>query len=179
MALPGMLNAQNDVREIVTIGKLTATGTRLQLRSIIAMTGLREGQKVDQMPVVKACTRLTDSGLVANVEYNYESLDQPKTVALELKITDVVPLLPATINIKGVDQEEVWKDLLNIDPLFAPELPRTEKALALYARYIERYLKTMNREDRVGSEVPADKAGNAKAIVFIALKTMGSPKPRK
>ena len=164
---------------IVTIEKIVVKGTRFQLLSVQNLSGLRVGQKVSEAEVRKACRKLTESGLVNNVDYNYESLDDPNVVALELKIEDAMPLLPAAIKIPGLDAEDIWRYLEGIDPLFTRKLPRTERALNFYSRFIERYLKTLNRSDRIISEVIADSNNLAVGIVFEPGKVMPEPRPTK
>lgn len=114
-------------REVVTIDKLTMQGTRFTPHSIQILTGLRPGLQIDELAVRQAIARMLESGLIRSVDYNYESLADPHRVILELTVVDETPLLPASIEIPGVDPEAVWQYLASIDPLFTRELPRTEK----------------------------------------------------
>src|SRR6202163_305718 len=119
-------------QELVTIEKLTVQGTRFPARSIEILTGLRPGLEIDESAVRKAIAGMLESGLVRSVDYNYESLQDLHRVTLQLDIIDETPLLPASIDIPGVDAESVWKYLESVDPLFTRELPRTQKALHFY-----------------------------------------------
>src|SRR5665213_1617821 len=119
-------------REVVTIDKLTVQGTRFTPHSIQILTGLRPGAQIDELAVRKAIARMLESGLIRSVDYNYESLADPHRVVLELTVVDETPLLPASIEIPGVDPEAVWQYLASVDPLFTRELPRTQKALRFY-----------------------------------------------
>lgn len=125
--------------EIVTIERLTVKGSRLATPSVEYLSGLRPGMKVNEAGVRRAAQRIADSGLVKNVGYQYESLSSPRSVELEFTISDELPLLAASIQIPDVDAEDVWAYLHGIDPLYTRELPRTQKAIALYTRAIERY----------------------------------------
>ena len=62
--------------------------------------------------------------------------------------------------------------LQTIDPLFTRDLPRTEKALGLYARYIDKFLDTKNRPEPASgwrADKERDAAGN-RTIAFKAVK---------
>jgi hypothetical protein len=124
--------------------------------------------------------KLTKTGLVDNVSYAYESAGpDPTDVALELTISDSLPLLPATIKVQGIEPELLWGYLLTVNPALARQMPRTEAALTLYATMIERYLRTQSRTERVISEVTVDSAGAPSGIVFYAAQVIKAPARRK
>jgi len=161
--------------EMVAIERITVRGSRLEAGSIRFLSGLRPGMKVNEAAVRKAAQRIADSGLVKNVGYQYQSLSSDRSVELEFAIADELPLLPATIEIPGVDAEDVWAYLRGIDPVFTRELPRTQKAIAFYTRYIERYLAAQKRTLRVATVITADDSGNASGIVFVPASLLGTP----
>jgi len=155
----------------VTIDAIAVEGSsRLTQQSIAALSALKVGQTVTEKEVFAACQRIADSGLVTNVEYAYEAYPDKPGVKLVLTPHDQLPLVPAQIKITGIEEDDVWKWLQNIDPLFTRELPRTEKALALYTRYIDKFLDTKNRPERARADIDGDVAGNARLIVFKAVK---------
>ena len=84
-------------------------------------------------------------------------------------------MVPAQIKITGIEEDEVWKWLQAIDPLFTRELPQTEKAIALYARYISKFLDTKNRPERARADIDGDAIGKARLIVFKAAKLREAP----
>ena len=162
-------------RELVTIEKLTVQGTRFPARSIEILTGLRPGLRIDESAVRKAIADMLESGLVRSVDYNYESLEDPHRVTLELDIIDETPLLPASIEIPGVDSEAVWQYLEALDPLFTREMPRTQKALRFYIRAISDYLQNNQRRDSLVPIVTGDASGHPTGIVFVAAQRRTSP----
>jgi hypothetical protein len=164
-------------RQIVTIEKFSVKGTRFPARSIQILTGLREGDQIDEAAVRKAIGRMLESGLIRSVNYNYESLEDPTKVALELDVIDETPLYPASIEIPGVDPEPVWEYLESVDPLFTRELPRTQKALRFYARAITDYLRTNKRRDALAPIVKGDAEGHPTGIVFAPPRRPASPQP--
>jgi hypothetical protein len=173
--LAGLLFAQSltpPSREIVTIDKLTVEGTRFPAHSIEILTGLRPGVQIDEAAVRKAIARALESGLIRTVDYNYESLEDPHRVVLDLKVVDETPLLPASIEIPGLDPEPVWQYLESVDPLFTRELPRTQKALRFYSRAITDYLRTNKRPETLVPIVTGPDAAHPSGIVF-------APAPRR
>ena len=171
--------APGDAEQLVRVEKLKVEGSRLEPVSVQMLTGLRQGQQINESSLRKAIQRMLDSGLVKNVDYSYESMSSPASVLLELRIVDETPLLPATIELPGLEPEDVWAYLKGIDPLFTRELPRTQKALAFYTRYIERYLFSLKRQDRVATVITAGESGDASGIVFVPASLLGLPQPRK
>jgi hypothetical protein len=168
-------SATSAADEIVAIERLTVKGSRLEAGSVRFLSGLRPGMKVNEAAVRRAAQRIADSGLVKNVGYQYQSLSSDRSVELEFTIADETPLLPATIEIPDVDAEDVWAYLRGIDPVFTRELPRTQKAIAFYTRYIERYLAAQKRTLRVATVITADESGNASGIVFVPASLLGTP----
>ncbi|MDP9112837.1 MAG: hypothetical protein M3O20_04055 [Acidobacteriota bacterium] len=166
-------------REVVTIDKLTVQGTRFAPHSIQLLTGLRPGVQIDELAVRQAIARMLESGLIRSVDYNYESLADPHRVILELTVVDETPLLPASIEIPGVDPEAVWQYLASIDPLFTRELPRTEKALRFYVRAITDYLRTNKRQELLVPIVTGDDSGHPSGVVFAPAPRRPPPRKRQ
>jgi Surface antigen variable number repeat len=162
-------------QQIVTIEKLQVKGTRFPARSIQILTGLREGDQIDEAAVRRAIERMLESGLIRSVNYNYESLEDTSKVALELDVIDETPLYPASIEIPGVDPEPVWQYLESVDPLFTRELPRTQKALRFYAHAISDYLRTNRRRDTLAPIVKGDAEGRPTGIVFAPPRRRSTP----
>jgi hypothetical protein len=168
-------SATSAADEIVAIERLTVSGSRFDAGSIRFLSGLRPGMKVNEAAVRKAAQRIADSGLVKNVGYQYQSLSSERSVELEFTIADELPLLPGTIEIPDVEAEDVWAYLHGIDPVFTRDLPRTQRAIAFYTRYIERYLASQKRTLRVATVITADDSGNASGIVFVPASLLGTP----
>ena len=161
----------------VTIDAIAVEGhSRLTQQSIVRLSALKVGQTVTEKEVFAACQRIGDSGLVTNVEYAYEAYPDKPGIKLVLTPHDQLPLVPARIKITGIDEEEAWKWLQNVDPLFTRELPRTEKALALYAHSIDQFLDTKNRPERARADIDGDDAGKVSLITFKAVKLREVPR---
>src|SRR6267378_8338045 len=111
LVLPVGLFAQtaaSDDLKLVPLESIRVTGTRLPAASVIMLTGLKPGQTVNALIVQKACQRLTGTGLIKNVAFDYETVQGKNSVALELKLTDELPLYPARIQVTGFDEQDVW-----------------------------------------------------------------------
>ncbi len=180
--LASVLFAQSSAppsREVVTIDQLKVQGTRFTPHSIQILTGLRPGVQIDELVVRQAIARMLESGLIRSVDYNYESLADPHRVVLELTVVDETPLLPASIEIPGIDPEPVWQYLQAVDPLFTRELPRTQKALRFYIRAITDYLRTNKRQESLIPIVTGDDSGHPSGIVFVPAPSRPLPSPGK
>ncbi|MBV8707912.1 MAG: hypothetical protein JO028_12055, partial [Acidobacteriaceae bacterium] len=100
------------------------------------------------------------------VDYAYDAYPDRPGVALVLTIADEGPLLPATIK-PAEDENSLWSSLQAIDPIFTRELPPTEKALAFYAKYLEKCLQANGHPNEYASpNVTADAGGKLTGIVF-------------
>jgi hypothetical protein len=145
--------------------KIEVRGTRLPAESIINLSGLKVGDKVNDLIVNNALHKITATGLVKTVDYAYDVYPDRPTAVLELTVGDERPLLPARIEPQA-DAEALWK-CLQADPIFTRELPRTEKALAFYSAAVESCLRAQGRSDEyAASSVMADASGNAQSIIF-------------
>lgn len=166
--------AASDDLKLVPLESIGVKGTRLPASSVIMLTGLKPGQAVNALTVNKACQRLTATGLVKNVAFDYETVEGKQSVGLELKLTDELPLYPARIQVTGFDEHDVWTWLTSLDPLFTRQLPVTEAALRFYTANIGKVLAARKQEIatdyRVVADVREDKSGNTTEIWFKLVK---------
>jgi len=177
LVLPAGLFAQTtavDDLKLVPIESIGVKGTRLTAASVIMLTGLKPGQSVNALIVNKACQRLTATGLIKRVDFDYETVEGKNSVALELKLADELPLYPGHIQVTGFEEQDVWTWLASLDPLFTRELPITDAALRFYAANIGKVLAARKPEIatdwRVVADVRADKHGNPGEVWFRLVK---------
>jgi hypothetical protein len=123
---------------------------------------------------------VTQSGLISNIDFEYESLPDKETdVVLHLKCTDVKPTAKASIQIPQVNEDDVWNWLGQVDPLFTRELPPNEAAIRLYSLWIGKYMESHgNPKFAEAFAVVADAAnasgGNATdRLIFKIVKRRG------
>ncbi len=132
-----------DAKKLVTIQQIVVEGTRLPGRSVVRLAQIKVGDQVNFIKLNDAMQKVTRSGLIATIEFEYESLPDKETdVILHLKCLDVKPLAKASIQIPKVNEEDVWTWLAEVDPLFTRDMPPTEAAIKLYSFWIGKYLES-------------------------------------
>lgn len=115
---------------LVVLDSIKVTGSRLPEKSVVRLSGLKVGDKVNDLIVNTACHKITSTGLVKSVDYAYDLYPDRPSVGLMLTLTDEVPLLPA--HIKPLEQEEhLWQSLAAIDPLYPRTSPHRKGAQLL------------------------------------------------
>ena len=130
-----------DAQKLVTVQQIVVEGTRLPAQSVIHLAQIKVGEQVNFLKLHAAMGKVTQSGLISNIDFEYESLpDKEIDVVLHLKCTDVKPTAKASIQIPQVNEDDVWNWLGQVDPLFTRELPPNEAAIRLYSRWIGKYM---------------------------------------
>ena len=164
--------------KLVLLDAINVSGTRVPPASVIRLSGLKVGDKVNDPITNAACHRITSTGLFKSIDYEYALYSDRPGVALTLKLLDEAPTLPAEIK-PPEDNDVLWQALQALDPLFAPQLPATEKAIRFYETNIDRILKDKGREgEYCGSRVIGDQSGKPVRIVFEIRKYKTASKPR-
>lgn len=153
-------------QKLLRLEKIEIRGTRFPANSIIRLSGLTIGQRVNDAIVNTACHKITSTGLVKSIDYGYDAYPDREGVVLTLTVVDEGPLFPSKMEPKEEDSH-IWQLLQSTDPLFTRELPCTERALNYYSASIERCLRSEGREDEYASPlVIGDASGNPSEIVF-------------
>ena len=137
-----------DAQRIVTIRRIIVQGTRLPTLSVIRLAQIKAFDQVNFMKLQNALHKVTQTGLISSIDFEYESLPDSETdVIVHLTCTDVKPSAKAEIQIPNVNEEDVWTWLVQLDPLFTREMPPTEAAIRLYSTYIGKYMETHGTPD--------------------------------
>jgi hypothetical protein len=132
-----------DAKKLVKIQRILVEGTRLPPLSVIRLAEIKAGDEVDFARLQSALQKVTRTGLIGNIDFEYESVPDKETdVILHLKCTDVRPSAKASIQIPKVNEDDVWNWLVQLDPLFTREMPPTEAAIHLYSGGIGKYMET-------------------------------------
>jgi hypothetical protein len=167
-----------DPHKLVELGGIEVNGSRLPASSIIRISNLKVGQKVNYDIINEACHRITSTGLVALVDYAYNLEPGKPGVVLSFTVTDEMPLLPAKIY-PAEDEDRIWRCLQSADPIFTREMPNTRNALGFYATNINRCLENVGaRQDYARPSVVCDRVGRAAEIVF-SIREKAAPGPKK
>jgi hypothetical protein len=155
-----------DPHKLVELGGIEVSGSRLPTSSIIRLSALKVGQKVNYDIINEACHRITSTGLVSLVDYGYTLQPGKPGIVLSLKVSDELPLLPAKIY-PAEDEDQIWGCLQSADPIFTRELPNTRNALGFYKTNIDRCLQEAGlRNIYARPSVVCDRVGKAAEIVF-------------
>ncbi len=132
-----------DAQKIVKIRRIFVEGTRLPTLSVIRLAQIKAGDDVNFAKLQGAFQKVVQTGLISGIDFEYESLPDKETeVVLHMKCTDVKPVAKASIEIKDVNEEDVWTWLVQVDPLFTREMPPTEAAIRFYSNMITKYMET-------------------------------------
>lgn len=142
-------------------------GTRLPSASLLRLSGLKVGQMVNYDILNEACSKITSTGLVSAIDYAYNVQPGKPGVLVTFKVTDELPLLPATIY-PPQNEDLLWACLQAADPIFGREMPNTGNAMRFYEANIDRCLElgSHNRDYYAKPTVACDAKGKAAKIVF-------------
>ncbi|MBV9301858.1 MAG: hypothetical protein JOY62_13845 [Acidobacteriaceae bacterium] len=162
-----------DPHKLVELGGIEVNGTRLPKESVIRISDLKVGQKVNYDIINEACHRLTSTGLISIVDYAYNLVPGKPGVVLSLNVSDELPLLPARIYPKE-DEDQIWQCLQSADPIFTRELPNTQNALGFYSKNIDRCLENAGMHTAYTHPTTVcDKQGKATVVVFDIRQKQG------
>src|SRR5579875_2814633 len=146
--------------------QIHVTGSRLPAESIVRISGLRIGQMIDDDLLHKVSEKITSTGLVKGIDYEFNETPGKSGVDLAIKLFDEGPLLPAHIA-PPEQAETIWSCLQSADPIFTREMPNTEKAIHFYSINIARCIGNEGvAHERVSATVACDGTGKSIAIDF-------------
>jgi hypothetical protein len=170
-----------DARKLVTIRRIIVENTRLPALSVVRLAQIKAGDEVNFLKLHSAMQKVTQSGLISNIDFEYESLPDKETeVVLHLKCTDVKPAAKASIQIPKVNEDDVWIWLAGVDPLFTREMPPNEAAIRLYSNWIGKYMESHGDpkfQENFGVVADASNSTGGDApdrLVFKAVKRRGA-----
>lgn len=131
-----------DAQKLVTVRRIFVEGTRLPALSVIGLAQIKAGDQINFLKLRTALARVTQTGLISNIDFEYESVpDNADEVNLHMKCSDVNPSAKASIAIPQINEDDVWVWLVKVDPLFTRQMPPAEAAIRLYSRWITKYME--------------------------------------
>ncbi|HEX4749066.1 MAG TPA: hypothetical protein VH302_05940 [Bryobacteraceae bacterium] len=146
--------------------QIHVAGTRLPVESILRISGLKIGQMIDDQALRQVSDKITSTGLVKGLDYEFNPAPAGQGVDLAIKVFDEGPLLPARI-VPPEQAEPIWSCLQSADPIFSRDIPNTEKAIHFYSINIARCLGNEGlAHERVSATVACDGSGKSIAIDF-------------
>ena len=169
-----------DAQKLVKIEQIVIENTRLPAPSVLRLAQIKTGDQVNFIKLHSAMQKVTQSGLMSNIDFEYESLPGKELdVILHMKCTDVEPSAMASIQISKVAEDDVWNWLNQVYPLFTRNMPPTEPAIRLYSHWIGKYMETHGEpkfNETYGVIADASSSSGGKAtdrLVFKVAKRRG------
>ena len=120
---------QTETSKFFEVERINVSGTRIPGNSLVALSGIKLHDKVNELIVNTACHKITATGLFKTIDYSYDAYPDRNGVVLNLILADEGPLLPASIKPEA-DENAIWTSLQTMDSIFTRQLPPTEKAIA-------------------------------------------------
>ncbi len=139
------------------IESLAVTGARhLSPEQVLAVAGLKKGDKAGQTEFEAARNRLLATGYFASVGYRFEPAAGGKGYAARFEVAEIEPLYPVRFEDLPLAEQELRETLRRSDPLFGARIPATQAVIERYARAIEARLAQAGRKEAVAGAVAAD-----------------------
>lgn len=156
-----------DHHKLIELVGVEWIGSRLPAASLLRLSELKIGQKVNYDILNQVSNRLTSTGLVSTVDYAYNVQPDKPGVMVSFTLKDEMPLLPASI-VPEANADLLWGCLQNADPIFTRELPNTGNAMRFYQANINKCLQmgSHNNDFHAEPTVACDVKGKAAKIVF-------------
>jgi outer membrane protein insertion porin family len=128
-----------------------AGNLRLPSAAIVRATGLHPGQTAEIGDLDAAARVLFDTGLFTSVNYRYDSVPatDPPTYTISFQVTEDTADTDVRIEIAGIDEAVVWRDLASSEPLVTRRMPHNDRAGEFYCRAVEHVLEKMNRHEKI------------------------------
>lgn len=163
-ALAGIAFAQAPLYEIHVVGN-----ERLSAADIVAASGLRTGESVTRDDFDAANQKLFETGFFASVNYRYAAKTRGDVVgfSLTLQVAEEPAETQVIVDIPGVDEAALWRDLAATSPFARPQMPQNEHAAAYYQHAIENWLRQNKRQDQILMKDETDLARGTMAVVFV------------
>ena len=164
-----------DHHKLIELLGVEWTGTRLPAASLLRLSQLKVGQKVNYDILNQVSNRLTSTGLVSTVDYAYNVQPGKPGVMVSFQLKDEMPLLPASI-VPEANAEILWGCLQSADPIFTRELPNTGNAMRFYQANINKCLEmgSHNQDFHAQPSVACDAKGKAAKIIFNIREKAGA-----
>jgi outer membrane protein assembly factor BamA len=144
---------------------LTVEGSALPQKTVLDLAGFHIGANIDQAIIEEGCKRLEETGLFSSINFRYTPT--PKNgFALTLTLRDQGSLSAASIDIPGVDENEVWQRLQVIFPPFDHKVPGSDAAQQVVAHQIEAQLGPKLQGQKIVTKIETDFARRKSIVSF-------------
>jgi len=130
-------------------------GTTWSKDAVLDLAGLHIGAPVDKAAIEAASQRLSDTGMFESVNYSYAT-GPNRGYAVTLQVTDPRLLSNASIDVPGVNEDEVWQWLAARYPTLNHKVPANGAAQSFLGRKIEEHLGAALEGHHVTAKLEAD-----------------------
>jgi outer membrane protein assembly factor BamA len=133
---------------------------RLPGDAIARATGVRPGQKPVRAELDAAANALFNTGLFTSVNYRYDPVagTDPQSFTITFQVVEDPADTDVRIEIAGIDEAAIWKELAVSEPLVTPRMPHNDRAGEFYCRALERLLERANRHEKIAATSSVDLA---------------------
>src|SRR5438477_9923560 len=136
---------------VATVG--VAGHERLPAGAIARATGVRIGQKPARGALDAVAGTLFNTGLFTSVNYRYDPVagTDPSTYRITFQVVEDREDTDVRIEIPGMDEAAIWKELEASEPLIGRRMPHNDRAVEFYCHAIERILERANRHEKIAA----------------------------
>ena len=140
-------------------------GSAIPQPVVLEIAGLHLATPIDKDGIEQACAKLQESGVFASISYRYAP-GPKKGYALTLTLADQAPLVAATIDVPGADEEEAWRWLSARFRRFDRQVPQVDAAQKFLAGEIERHIGSGMRGQHLTVRMETDFRTRKLALSF-------------
>jgi|HubBroStandDraft_1064217.scaffolds.fasta_scaffold61417_1 outer membrane protein assembly factor BamA len=123
-------------------------GSSVPRAVVMEIASLEIGMPVNKASIEDACKKLGETGIFESAAYLYGPVPNGG-YTVTLTLADERAPIPASIDIPGVDGEEVWRWLISRFPVLDHKIPDLGTAQQFVAQQIEGHLNDLHLSDRL------------------------------
>ena len=139
-------------------------GSALPKETVLEMTGFRVGTPIHQAGIEAGCKKLGESGLFQDIGYRYAPGPQHGYV-VTITLSDQTKMREASVDIPGVDSDEIWQWLTSKFPPFNRKVPDIPAAQDYLAKLIEQHYDAALAGQHVVSKLEQEFTPRLRTIV--------------
>jgi outer membrane protein assembly factor BamA len=146
-------------------------GSAFSKELVLEIAGLRIGSPVNKAAIEAGCLKLKESGFFESINYRYAA-GPKRGYVLTLTLADQGPLQDATIDIPGIDENELWQWLVSRYPAFNGKVPESGAAQQFIAGKFEDHLGPRLDGQRLVVRMETDLARGGKMTASFQPETL-------
>ncbi len=124
--------------------------------SVIAVTGLRPGEPLDERRLEAARDSLLANGAFTSINFRYTPAASKKGYDVTFEVTELEQLFEYRFDRLEADEAKLRAFIKEREPLFSARIPGAELVLARFRAAIADYLKSQNKPAEVAGHVASE-----------------------